>query len=278
MPMTRKGAVVTGISRRELTAWLIGLALAITAITALNDRAQAGTNGLAGPHTRVVYIATGANFPDALGAAATAAVGLGPVLLVQQNAIPAATLSELNRLQPPEIVIVGGTGVVSASVEAQLKALSFSPTVTRQAGSNRFETAAALSASHFPTTGLYPRLAYTSSDVEGVADEKVESTILSVVIEAPDAGYLQVSGGAGFTTDVASHCSIQVNGSEVSGSLRSQEHSTSGPHTCETSGAVAVGPGSHTVTLHYLPAEDGSFSDRSLSALWVPFNGFGMAP
>jgi len=104
-------------TRRELLAWALAVILGVSVVVvARPDSASAG-NG-AGPHTRVVYVATGENFPDALGAAATAALGLGPVLLVQQNAVPAPTLAELNRLQPPDIVLVGGTAVISNGVKA----------------------------------------------------------------------------------------------------------------------------------------------------------------
>lgn len=103
--------------------------------------------------TPVVYIATGENFPDALGAGSAGGVNAGPVLLVQQNAIPAATLDELNRLEPGLIVIVGGTAVVSLGVESQLEALSFNPQVSRIGGANRYETAAMLSEATFPTHG-----------------------------------------------------------------------------------------------------------------------------
>ena len=75
-----------------------------------------GPDRVARPVT-VAYIATGANFPDALGAAPVAALGLGPILPVQQNSIPQPTLDELNRLQPGFIYIMGGTGVISAAVE-----------------------------------------------------------------------------------------------------------------------------------------------------------------
>ncbi|WKZ83493.1 MAG: cell wall-binding repeat-containing protein [Acidimicrobiia bacterium] len=98
----------------------------------------------------VVYIATGTNFPDALGAGPAAALGNGPILLVQTDAVPSQTTAELNRLKPRLIVIVGGTAVVSTSVENTLKGLSFGPTVIRVSGSNRYATAAAISQQAFP--------------------------------------------------------------------------------------------------------------------------------
>jgi len=181
-------------SRRELLAWALAVILAVTVVVvARPDSASAG-NG-AGPHTQVVYVATGENFPDALGAAATAASGLGPVLLVQQNSVPAPTLTELNRLQPPEIVIVGGTAVISAGVEAQLQALAWGPTVTRIAGANRYDTAAALSAATFPTTGRYPLAVHAGGEqVEGVGTAAL--VVRSVSLTAPVAGTVIVNSTA----------------------------------------------------------------------------------
>jgi len=46
-----------------------------------------------------------------------AGINCGPILLVNQNSIPGATATELTRLKPKRIVILGGTGVVSTTVE-----------------------------------------------------------------------------------------------------------------------------------------------------------------
>ena len=77
-----------------------------------------------GPGVPVVYIATGLNFPDALaGAAAAGALG-APLLLVTGTTVPSPTAAELARLRPARIVILGGSGAVSDSVAAQLRAYS----------------------------------------------------------------------------------------------------------------------------------------------------------
>ncbi|HET9518807.1 MAG TPA: cell wall-binding repeat-containing protein, partial [Actinoplanes sp.] len=68
------------------------------------------------PGVAVAYVATGANFPDALAGAAVAGNLGGPLLLVTRDTIPAATAAELARLAPKRIVILGSTGVVSANV------------------------------------------------------------------------------------------------------------------------------------------------------------------
>jgi putative cell wall-binding protein len=96
----------------------------------------------------VVYIATGLNFPDALAGAAAAGPSGGPVMLVKQDAVPASTAAELARLRPARIVILGGAGVVSDAVVAELAAYTFGG-VTRLAGENRYATAAAISAATY---------------------------------------------------------------------------------------------------------------------------------
>jgi hypothetical protein len=74
------------------------------------------------PGVGVAYVATGANFPDALaGAAAAGHVG-APLLLVTRDGVPAATAAELARLQPGRIVILGGPGVVGDGIVGTLDA------------------------------------------------------------------------------------------------------------------------------------------------------------
>jgi len=96
----------------------------------------------------VAYVATGADYPDALGGVPAAGVEGGPVLLVQPNALPAATKTELQRLRPQRIVVLGGTSAVSANVATQLKGLT-AGVVQRRAGSDRYETAVAISKASF---------------------------------------------------------------------------------------------------------------------------------
>jgi subtilisin family serine protease len=72
------------------------------------------------PGVDVAYVATGLDFPDALAGGPVAAVNRGPILLVGRDTIPSVTARELNRLKPGRVVILGGSGVVSASVETQL--------------------------------------------------------------------------------------------------------------------------------------------------------------
>jgi putative cell wall-binding protein len=96
------------------------------------------------PGAAVVHIAAGNNFPDALAASARGQ----PLLLVEANAIPAPTASELSRLQPRNVNILGGPDVISGEVEHQLQSFA-SDSVTRTAGIDRYHTAADVSASSY---------------------------------------------------------------------------------------------------------------------------------
>jgi protocatechuate 3,4-dioxygenase beta subunit len=75
------------------------------------------------PGVPVAFIASGANFPDALAGAPVAGLAGGPMLLTDPNALPDAVTAELERLQPQRIVILGGTATITPNVETQLNAL-----------------------------------------------------------------------------------------------------------------------------------------------------------
>lgn len=87
-----------------------------------------------------VIVATGQNFPDSLSISSYCAANGIPMVLVEQNKVPAEVENYLNTLQPTEITIVGGTGVVSTSVESRLKQLLPRLTTRRFGGIDRFET------------------------------------------------------------------------------------------------------------------------------------------
>lgn len=266
--------LVSSMARREVTAWVLAFALALTAIVAL--RPGSADAGAVGPTTQVVYIATGENFPDALGAAATAAVGLGPVLLVRQDSIPGATLTELNRLRPPSVVIVGGPAVVSAGVEAELAALPYTVEVIRLDGANRYETAAGLSAATFPTSGLYPRGARVFVDDLGATSAGVNYIPEAAIIEAPAPGMLFMSGGASFDETTSSIiCGFDLNDEGV-GVMRVVGAAFAS--SCTADASVYVGAGVHTVEFGVIAEAGVGWGSGSISVIWIPFDGFGAVP
>jgi putative cell wall-binding protein len=93
-----------------------------------------GTSG----NSRVVFVANGTAFPDALSASAAASVLGGPLLLTRQEAVPQSIVNELKRLRPGVIAVIGGTASVGASAVGQLQKLA--PSVVRLAGADRYET------------------------------------------------------------------------------------------------------------------------------------------
>jgi len=97
----------------------------------------------------VAYVASGLDFPDALSAASAAGAQHGPVLLTMPGAVPATVLTELQRLKPGKIVVVGGANAVADAAFNQLTSLGFP--VTRIGGADRYETSRLVAASAFPT-------------------------------------------------------------------------------------------------------------------------------
>jgi secreted trypsin-like serine protease len=91
-----------------------------------------------------VFVVTGAAFPDALAAAPAAAMIGAPILLTTRDAVPAETRDAIQALAPSQLWVVGGTGAVSDATFTELQALA-PEGATRIAGTDRYETAAALS-------------------------------------------------------------------------------------------------------------------------------------
>lgn len=92
----------------------------------------------------IAFVATGANFPDALAAGVAAGRLGGPILLVTRDGIPATTAAELSRLRPEQIVVTGGTGVVGDEVLNALHQFT-SGAVRRFSGADRYATAVSIS-------------------------------------------------------------------------------------------------------------------------------------
>jgi putative cell wall-binding protein len=109
----------------------------LTAVTASQQTFAAGS-------VDTVVLAAGTSTVDALASAFVAGAHDAPVLLTGRDEISAETLTELRRLGAQNVIIAGGTGVVSDAVAAQL---SEEFTVERAAGADRYETAARLAES-----------------------------------------------------------------------------------------------------------------------------------
>lgn len=83
-------------------------------------------------------LATGHDFPDALGAAPLAKKYNAPILLTDKDYLTRQVIDELKRLKVKTVYITGGEGAVSRAVEDQLASMDIIP--IRLAGSDRYET------------------------------------------------------------------------------------------------------------------------------------------
>lgn len=90
-------------------------------------------------NTPRVFITSGENFPDALSAAAVGGSTDIPVLLSGKNTLPLATKTELARLNPARITLVGGSSALSEDLFAETSKL-FPGKVDRVDGANRYDT------------------------------------------------------------------------------------------------------------------------------------------
>jgi len=101
--------------------------------------------------TPLVFVASGAAFPDALAGAAAAAKLHAPMVLTAPTGLPSSSLAELQRLKPQHITILGGTASVSGAVQTQLATFVADPAndILRVAGADRYATAAAVATTYF---------------------------------------------------------------------------------------------------------------------------------
>ncbi len=120
------------------------------------------TNKIINEHTFVarntVMLATGKNFADALTAGPLAEQGF-PLILTQGLTLGATENTQLNRFSPTNVVIAGGTGVVSQAIEDSLMAQGY--TVLRLAGADRTLTAEAVTT--WATAGIAPKIGIRAS-------------------------------------------------------------------------------------------------------------------
>jgi carboxypeptidase T len=107
----------------------------------------------AGGGAPVVYLVSGESYADALAAAPAAARDGGVVLYTGATSLPASVATELARLAPAGVRVVGGPAVVSDAVLAQVAIALPGAAIERVSGADAYATATALSAGWSPNTG-----------------------------------------------------------------------------------------------------------------------------
>lgn len=118
---------------------------ATLALDMWRDLLWADVDGVPYPYNRVVLVASGQDFPDALSGGALAAYYGGPLLLTRKDGLPGATQKALVELDPDYIVVLGGTSAVSNRVVTQLgRYVPAQSRVVRYGGQDRYEVSATI--------------------------------------------------------------------------------------------------------------------------------------
>jgi peptidoglycan/xylan/chitin deacetylase (PgdA/CDA1 family) len=120
----------------------------------------------------IVYVTAVEASSETVGAIVPTA-GDAPVLLVGRNALPAATIAELTRLAPSEIVVIGDRSVVGESVETALA--GYAERVVRTSKTDAFPTTVAPAPVVVATESTVP-----DTVVAIVAGGKVDEPVLVV--------------------------------------------------------------------------------------------------
>lgn len=119
---------------------------------------------------KTVYLVTGEAFADALTVAPLAASKDAALLLATRGVLPAATVTELKRLKPTKVVLIGGTVALDAKTPDRVKAaLGSSVVIERIGGADRYETARRLAAAWPSASTVYLATGRDFADALGAA-------------------------------------------------------------------------------------------------------------
>jgi Putative cell wall-binding domain len=89
-------------------------------------------------HSDYAILTSGENYPDALSAAPLAKKYNCPIILTSKYSLSDDITAELKRLSVKEVLVLGGSGVISNNIDIQLSSINIK--VTRIAGTDRYET------------------------------------------------------------------------------------------------------------------------------------------
>jgi len=137
------------------------------------------------------FVATGSDFPDALGASPLAAAGGWPIYLDRPGpGTDGALVKTMAEAGVTRVIILGGTGAVPPALESALRARFGTGSVDRLAGAGRYETAVAVATYGVTHAGLdWDRLALaTGQDFpDALAGGALQARRGSVLLLTPSA-------------------------------------------------------------------------------------------
>ncbi len=176
------------------------------------------------PGEGVVYLATAFGFADALSAAPAAAAQDAPLLLTQQGGLPGIVRTELRRLDPATVKVVGGTSAVSARVLAQVRSALPDADVVRISGADRYETSQRITADAFGVDGSPVAFIATGRSFPDALSASAAAGSLGAPVLLVDGTRSTIDSGTRFLLDDMSSSTVYIAGGTavVSQSIRNQ--------------------------------------------------------
>ncbi len=140
--------------------------------------------------THTAYLANGHAIPDAIAISAFAAEQGSPILLTDRDQLPASTIQALTDLGVNNVILLGGTAVISTSVEDALRAKY---SVKRWGGNDRYDTQSIIFQNLFNTQTPQSPLYFTSGLVrqDDVSSGKpYADALLTAAMAAKTGGFV----------------------------------------------------------------------------------------
>lgn len=163
----------------------------------------------------LVFLTTGANYPDALSIGPIAADYGCPILFSDKNVLSADTKNAILKWGIENVFIIGGTGAISKSVEDQLKAMG--QNVARISGEDRYETSLKIAdeflenmdpdyitiatGANFPDALAAGPLAAVKNSLMLLVNNSSSNTDLKNFISSNNFGNMYTIGGTGVISD-----------------------------------------------------------------------------
>jgi putative cell wall-binding protein len=126
------------------------------------------------------------NLVDALAASGPAASQERPIVLTRSDQVPEASRRVLQKLDPPNLLVVGGESAVSAAVVAEVAPLA--DVVVRAGGADRYATAVAVVEAFWPYLLARNEVVLVSGAAPNLIDALAAGTLrLGTVLVRPSA-------------------------------------------------------------------------------------------
>ena len=146
-----------------------------------------------------MILATSGNWPDAVTAGQMGSWWGYPILLTPPTQLHPETAAMLQQHRPSTVLVIGGTGVVSDDVVAQVEAITGPGSVERLGGATRFETAAAVTSHNLALFGDFPPARVVAVNLRRDTDAFAHVLAATMLTGTLPAVFTAVEGDGGTT-------------------------------------------------------------------------------